>query len=138
MRRILKPATRLLLTISSAGLLLTVTAGPAVAAGVDQQKLEKAGWVCVTPAEGAPTHCLPPSQFERVFSAAHEARAGLIMTFGPAGDFWGTEHLIHHELYNGQPCPQDEVAGGDGSYIDLEPLIGIPYFVCHHFESPVT
>lgn len=42
------------------------------------------------------------------------------------------------DLYNGQPCPQDEVEGGDGGYRDLRPLNGLPYFVCHHFDSPVT
>lgn len=132
----IKRTTRLLLIISCAGLLLALTAGSATAKGVDQQKLEKAGWVCVTPQPGAPTHCLPGPQFDRVF--AGEARSGLIMTFGPDGEFWGTEHLIHHDLYNGQPCPQDEVAGGTGGYIDMMPLVGIPYFNCHHFESPVT
>lgn len=61
----------------------------------------------------------------------------IVMTFGPDGEFWGTEHAIHHHLYSGQPCPQDEVTGGDGSYIDVSSTVG-PYYICHHFESPIT
>ena len=44
------------------------------------------------------------------------------------------------DIYNhsardpGPPCPQDP----DGrEYTDLFPLLGIPYFACHHFNSPL-
>lgn len=119
------------------GLLLAMTAGQAAAkgTGLTADKLERAGWTCIDQGEQLPTPCLPDA--EAVFTG--QARSSIIMTFGPHGQsFWGTEHLIHRDLYNGQPCPQDEVEGGDGGYIDLQPENGLPYFVCHHFDSPVT
>lgn len=119
------------------GLLLAMAAGPATAQGrgLTAETLQQAGWTCLDQEGHLPTPCLPDA--EAVF--AGEAATSIVLTFGPDGrDFWGTELLLHHDLYNGQPCPQDQVAGGDGGYVDLLPLNGIPYFVCHHFDSPVT
>lgn len=129
--------TRLPALAAMIGLLLVVTAGQASAKGqgLTADKLERAGWTCIDQAGHLPTPCLPDA--DAVFSG--QARSSTILTFGPDGqEFWGTEHLLHRDLYNGQPCPQDEVAGGDGGYLDLRPLNGLPYFVCHHFDSPVT
>lgn len=56
-------------------------------------------------------------------TATPELAAGqyAMLTFGPDGEeFWKTERLLHHDLYNGQPCSH-EVADDDGSYIDLLP-----------------
>lgn len=117
--------------------LFVMTAGQATAqeSGLTADKLERAGWTCIDQAGQLPTPCLPDA--ESVF--AGEAASSVVLTFGPDGrEFWGTEHLVHRDLYNGQPCPRDEVAGGDGGYLDLQPLNGLPYFVCHHFDSPVT
>lgn len=125
---------RLLVIASAAALFVAMMAGPAAAQGVSPEKLEKAGWTCMSEGAGAPTHCLPRG--EAVFTG--EVAASIIMSVGPDGEFWGTELLIHHDLYNGQPCPQDDVDGGDGTYLDVEPLVGVPYFVCHHFDSPIT
>lgn len=126
---------RLLVIVSAVGLMLTMLAGPARAQGVSPEQLTKAGWDRLPgPSEQIPTtHCLPDAQ--AVLSG--DATTSIVMTFGPEGEFWGTEFAIHHHLYDGQPCPQDEVIGGDGTYIDVSSTVG-PYDVCHHFESPVT
>lgn len=107
-----------------------MTAGSALGRGVDPGKLENAGWFCF-PAQGF-VHCVPDG--DAVFSG--EANASTVLAF-EGDEFLGTELLIHQDLYNGQPCPQDEVTGGDGGYIDLSGQ-GLPYFVCHHFDSPAT
>lgn len=42
-------------------------------------------------------------------------------------DFTGTETLIHHDYYNGQPCPTE----GRDEFLDLFPIVGLPYWACH-------
>lgn len=125
-------ATVVITLLLALGMTLGMTAASASAnQGVSPAKLTKAGWFCFT--ERA-THCLPDG--DAVFSG--EAASSVIMSFSADGkEFWGTELLIHRDHYNGQRCPQDEVAGGEGAYIDLSSE-GLPYFVCHHFESPLT
>lgn len=55
------------------------------------------------------------------------------------GEFWSTELLIREGLYTGQPCPQDEVNGESGEDMHVSELdTPLPYYVCHHFESPTT
>lgn len=100
---------------------------------VSPEKLEKAGWTCISPDPRA-VHCI--KDIEAVF--AGEARSATLMSFdAETGEFWGTELALHQDLYNGQPCPLDEVHGGDGSYVNVSDR-GLAYFVCHHFESPLT
>lgn len=122
---------RLFVLVSVALVALAMTAGPALGKGVDPEKLENAGWFCF-PAQGF-VHCVPDG--DAVFSG--ETNASTVLAFDEADDFIGTELLLHQEVYRGQPCPQDEVTGGDGTYIDLSGQ-GLPYFVCHHFDSPAT
>lgn len=120
--------------VTTAALLLGLVLA-AGARGPDPERLEDAGWFCF--GHGGPaTHCLPDG--DSVF--AGEANSSLIMTWGnDTGEFWGTELLVHEDLYNGQPCPQDLVEGEPTSYIHVTELgLPLPYFVCHHFESPVT
>lgn len=125
---------RLLVLATGMAMVMAMTAGTALGRGVEPDKLERAGWSCF-PAQGV-VHCVPDG--DAVFSG--DANTSIVLAFAPTGnqtDFLGTELLIHQDLYNGQPCPQDEVTGGDGSYIDLSGM-GLPYFVCHHFDSPAT
>lgn len=129
--------TRLGALAAMAGLFFALSMGQASAQqqGITADTLERAGWTCLDQEGHLPTPCLPDA--ESVFAGT--APSSTVMTFGPDGqDFWGTEHLIRRDLYNGQPCPQDEVAGGDGGYVDLKPVNGLNYFVCHHFDSPIT
>lgn len=126
----------LLVVVSGAAAVLALGGAPAAAGGGNTAaQLERAGWTCIDQGADHPTPCFPDA--DAVFSG--EVRTSIVKTFGPAGEeFWGTEFLIHQDLYQGQPCPRDEVEGGDGGYIDLEPIQGMPYYVCHHFDSPET
>ncbi len=119
----------LTLLLTTLLLALGILAGPVSAngGGVSPEKLQKAGWTCITPdphPDPRGIHCIK----DLGAVLAGERATSIVMVFDPeTGEFWGTELLIHQDLYNGQPCPQ-----GDGSYVDLSGL-GLPYFVCHHF-----
>lgn len=130
-----KSMRRALVILSTAALSVAMIAAPAAGRGPDPDRLAQAGWFCFGH-EAPATHCLPDG--DAVFSG--EAASSLIMTWGTAtGEFWGTELLIHEDLYKGQPCPQDLVDGVPSTYIHLTDLgLPLPYFVCHHFESPLT
>lgn len=135
--RSMRTTERMLVILSAAALAVAMIAAPASARGPNPDRLEQAGWFCFGHEDPA-IHCLPNSG-EGVFTG--EAESSLIMTWGTAtGEFWGTELLIHEDLYNGQPCPQDPLNGGEpGAYIHLSDLgLPLPYFVCHHFDSPFT
>lgn len=113
---------RLLLTVLAAAILLAMAA-PASAArgGVSPDTLTNAGWTCF-PVGNLGIHCF------KDISTLGTAEAVPVMVFDEStGDFEGTELLIHHHLFNDQPCPQD-----GGQYLDLDPL---PYFACHHYDS---
>ncbi len=125
---------RLLVVLAAAVAALAMNVAPA-AAGPDPDRLEQAGWFCFSHVPEA-VHCLPDG--EAVQSG--EANTSTILTWGTGtGEFWGTELLVHEDTYKGQPCPQDEVDGEPTTYIHLSDLgLPLPYFVCHHFESPLT
>lgn len=70
-----------------------------------------------------------------------EATAITLLVF--SGDqFLGTELVIRSDLFQAgneattderPPCPTDPEGG---QYTDLFPLFGVPYFTCHHYDSP--
>lgn len=126
---------RLLVMVSATALFLATFMGTALAKGPDPDRLASAGWFCFGHA-GPATHCIPDG--DAVFTGA--AKASLIMTWdSQTGEFWGTELLVHEDIYKGQPCPQDLVNGEPSTYIHLTELgLELPYLVCHHFESPLT
>jgi len=130
-----KSIRRVLVMVSATALFMATIVGTAVAKGPQPDRLASAGWFCFGHDSPA-IHCVPDGA--AVFSG--EAKASLIMTWGSdTGEFWGTELLIHEDIYNGQPCPQDLVNGEPSTYIHLNDLgLELPYLVCHHFESPVT
>lgn len=99
--------------------------------GVSPEKLQNAGWDCFF-AQGF-NHCV--KDFDAL--QAGEEATHTILAFDSTGEFVGTELLIRQDLYNGQPCPPDNVGGSPGPYIDLSGN-GLNYFVCHHFDSPAT
>jgi hypothetical protein len=132
MRRMILLVMTLILALGTAG------AVSANGGGVSPEKLEEAGWDCfMNPMDPSIVPCV--KDLEAVF--AGEGNTHTVLTFKVQTDgtvaFLGTELFMHQDLYNGQPCPQDEVSGGDVTYIDLSGL-GLDYFVCHHFESPLT
>jgi hypothetical protein len=51
----------------------------------------------------------------------------VLRVFFPSGEFAGTEHLMRADLYQGQPCPQDNLATWD--------LLPFGYRACHHFDA---
>ncbi|MDX1612778.1 MAG: hypothetical protein R3300_00635 [Candidatus Promineifilaceae bacterium] len=101
--------------------------------GVTPEKLENAGWDCFSHIPGA-IHCV--KDFDALL-AGEEATHVILAFDSMTGEFWGAEFLIRQDLYHGQPCPQDKVGGSPGPYIDLS-SDGLNYFVCHHFDSPLT
>lgn len=126
---------RLLVAASTMAVVVGLLAGPAAAAGPDPDRLADAGWFCFGHTTAA-LHCVPDG--EALFSG--QAATSTVLSWGTAtGEFWGTELLIREDLYNGQPCPQDDVEGEPGTYLHASKLGSpLPYFVCHHFESPIT
>lgn len=90
-------------------------------------QLQKAGWECVQP-PGDNVHCTKaieelgtsPRLTFRVFSAA-------------TGEFLGTEMLIRTDVFKGEPCPTDPPSR---QYTDLRPILGLPYYACHRYDSP--
>jgi hypothetical protein len=83
-------------------------------ANVSLEKLMERGWMCV-PIEGEP-HCFNPAS-----PYSNNQSTITVMVFSAEGQFRGTEILWAAHLYNGQPCPQDQI-------IDL----GFA-FACHHY-----
>lgn len=114
--------TRMLTVLAALGaLLLTMLAGPAAANGdVTAEKLEDAGWGCFDIPLG--THCTqdPAALEDGELTAVH------VMVFDlEDGHFLGTELLVHEDVFNDQPCPQD-----GGEYTNVG-----PYWACHHYET---
>lgn len=116
---------RLFISLLVAGV-ISVTAVSAVAAGGPQPgKLSDHGWTCFNvPDLGV--HCTPPG---RPFAAPVEDPTPLLYWFTTTdptdtnAEFSGTEMLLPHARYHGQPCPQE----GTDEWTD----IGIAR-ACHH------
>ncbi len=93
----------------------------AYARGHNADQLMKAGWGCMNAGPSNWLHCFAPG--------GGSDRTLQVKVFGEEGDpFLGTELLIHEDVYNGQPCPQD-------NHETYEPVEGTPYLACHHFET---
>jgi hypothetical protein len=104
-------------------------AAPASAHGVSPAQLGDQGWQCAF-VLGA-VHCFPPG----TGSTTATINALVFTTDDPEATeapFVGTEHLIRADLFQGQPCPRDPPSR---QYTDLMPLLGIPYFACHRYDS---
>lgn len=100
-------------------LMLSVTV--AYARGHSASQLENAGWDCMNAGPSNFMHCFAPG--------GGSEQTVQVKVFEEAGSpYLGTELLIHEDLYNGQPCPQDHLATYD-------PVPDTPYVACHHFET---
>lgn len=115
---------RLLGLTAAATLTIGLVAAPAAAAGPRNTQMADRGWTCIPAGPSDLVHCFPPG-------FAGSDRTISVKVFDTTnveadGDFLGTELLIHDTVFAGQPCPQD-----DGSY---EPVPGMPYWACHHYE----
>lgn len=106
-------------SILSTAILLVSTS--VATAGVTADKLEKAGYFCFNDGPSNWVHCLRAEKFGypsvpvKVFSE-------------DGSEFLGTEMLLRFDIYNGQPCPQDE--------LDEWTFLGEPpYYACHAFHT---
>lgn len=74
-------------------------------------------------------HCAPPgkpSVLDMIQGNA-DTPSIVLRVFYPSGEFAGTEHLMRADLYQGQPCPQDNLTTWD--------LLPFGYRACHHFDA---
>lgn len=115
-------------------LVVALGASTASAGGVSPAKLGKAGWDCLF-VLGA-VHCAPPGGLARVLAGTARSMTFLVFdTADPSAEdapFLGTEIIKHHDIFHGEPCPTDPPSQ---EYTDLMPLLGLPYFACHHYDS---
>ncbi len=111
-------------------LLMSVSAffaGSAVAGGHTAEQMVNAGFDCFTAGPSSFIHCLKLEHFGNP--------AVPVKVFTEDGEeFLGTELLLHPDIYNWQPCPQDgQGPQDDQNYWDFNSDVG--YFACHHFST---
>jgi hypothetical protein len=93
----------------------------------------EAGWTCVVAGPHNWVHCFPPGAFSSGSSLSVKV-FDTDDTSSTDAAFLGTEHLIHADLYAGQPCPQD---GGEEYDFLPSAVSGLPfdYRACHHYST---
>jgi hypothetical protein len=113
-----------LLCLTGAFGVVGLTAGSALAQGPSPAQLAEAGWTCVVPPVPAiGMACFNPAQGRPPIPPVADGRATYTaMLWTPGGEFLGHTHLIHADLYAGQPCAQT-----GGLYL-LNPRLG--YYEC--------
>jgi len=126
--------TRTIVGLALAVLAIVASMAPTARAGGNGNTpaaLSARGWTCVdvTLLDGTDVgvHCFPPG-FQ-----SHDASISVkyFDTSDPTSAdarYLGTEILIRADLYAGQPCPSSDLP----HYLDLNALLGIPYYGCHH------
>ena len=74
-------------------------------------------------------HCAPPGKPSvlDMIQGTTDTPSLVLRVFYPSGQFAGTEHLMRADLYQGQPCPQDNLVTWD--------LLPFGYRACHHFDA---
>ena len=114
----------------AAALALLAMAVPASA--VTSSQLQRAGWDCIAPLPVTnELHCARPGGLVRMFTG--QARTLPMLVFEPSGEtFLGTEINVRGDVFQNRPCPKDPPTF---QYTDLEPIFGIDYWACHHFNS---
>ncbi len=100
---------RLGLALLTAVAITAIAVGSVSAKGPQPGHLGEHGWTCFN-VEGLGVHCAPPG---RTWAPPVEAATPLLYWFDTTdpsetdADFSGTEMLLPHALYHGQPCPQE-------------------------------
>jgi len=106
---------RKIIVMLVAVLLVALLAQPVAAQGNGPAQLVKAGWLCLPfPGLGG-VYCMPPG----AFNSSETVTARTFDTLDPTASeaaFLGTAMFVRADLYNGQPCPQQELT----SYIPLD------------------
>ena len=74
-------------------------------------------------------HCAPPGKPSvlDMIQGKTDTPSIVLRGFYPSGEFAGTEDLMRADLYQGQPCPQDNLSTWD--------LLPFGYRACHHFDA---
>ena len=100
---------------------LAYTMSGNVVAGNTADKRADAGFDCFNAGPSNFTHCLRSKHFGNP--------AVPVKVFSEDGlEFLGTELLLHPDIYNWQPCPQDGLEFWDFN-------VDAGYFACHHFNT---
>ena len=116
---------RVLVSLLAAAAIAIMTVSSVSAGGPQPGHLGDHGWTCFDVPELG-VHCAPPG---REWAPPVQAATPLLYWFDTTepsatdADFSGTEMLLPHSLYHGQPCPQE----GLDDWAD----IGIAR-ACHH------
>jgi hypothetical protein len=131
--RTTKTTTALLTGLLAAGLASLAVAVPASA--VTTAQLTKRDWDCVpVPELTDELHCARPGGLARMLSG--QARTLPMLVFDESGQtFLGTEINVRDDVFHHQPCPKDPPTY---KYTHLQPILGIDYWACHHFNSDHT
>ena len=112
-------ARRTVMILAVVGMVMGVMA-PVSAGGHTADQLLNAGFECGPAGPNDWIHCNKAKPSAKVINN---------FVFSTDGqDFLGTEALLHDDIYNGQPCPQE----GADEWTDLSPF---PYWACHHFAT---
>lgn len=117
-----------------AALAAVAFAGAAVGGGgATMAKAQAAGWDCGDPPATilGYFHCTPPGKPSLGEAIGAGAPSIALRVFNDDADrtLAGTEQLLRADLYQGQPCPQDNLAAWD--FLPVGP----GYYACHHFDA---
>ena len=119
--------TALALGLAAASVFAISAAG---SSGATMAQAQAAGWDCNPQVLIVGYfHCTPPGKPSvlDMIQGKTQAPSIVVRVFYPSGDFAGTEHLMRADLYQGQPCPQDNLVTWD--------LLPFGYRACHHFDA---
>jgi hypothetical protein len=124
---------RRILLLAALVVVAAVIAGIAYSAGGGTiAQAQAQGWDChpLVPIGGY-FHCAPPGKPSVLDMVLGQTNAPTLelRVFNPDGSFAGIESLLRADLYQGQPCPQDNLA--EWTLLDLP----IDYRACHHFDT---
>ena len=123
MKRMMTTMKRMITTLVATTALLVVAMAGAASAGSGNgpDQLERAGWDCFSIPLGI--HCT--QHLDALESGEAVAVPVMVFEHGTE-DFLGTELLVHDDVFNAQPCPQD-----GGEYF----RVAGSYWACHHYET---
>ncbi len=124
-------------TLLAVALVVTAAAVAGIAlagGGATMTQAQAAGWDCNPQVLiGGYYHCAPPgkpSVADIATPPGSTATSIELRVFDSDGSFAGTESLLRADLYQWQPCLQDNL-----SEWTLLVLPGADYRACHHFDT---
>jgi hypothetical protein len=118
---------RTFIALLIAAAVASVAAAAGSSGGHTAGQLENAGWQCLTPPNDN-VHCT-----QSLAAIGVEQRITFKVFHVVTGEYLGTELLVHEDSFKGEPCPTDPPSG---EFTYLLPILGIPYYACHRYDSP--